>query len=266
MKILLLTDIHSWSDTNYPNKKWSNYINSFWAKLESSISLLKEISTSVDLVINLWDFIHEESLLKDTEQYNKSKSLLESLWKPVFHVSGNHDLVYMTRDILSEIWWTDKLYYFKDFGWYRHIILDGNRDGNMNGVIQYSQKYRFDASQINWLQQVLMKSTLPCIVYSHFPIDNQDVSDNYYWSHSQNPHERAFPIWYLEVRKILEESKKVLAVFNGHTHFRHQMKIGDILYVNVGAFAENNGEWRATGEYAIADISQSWIHVDFWSV
>lgn len=266
MKILLLTDIHSWIDTNYPNRKWLKYINSFWEKLESSISSLKEIVLPVDLVINLWDFIHEASLSEDIEQYKISKVILESLWKPVLHISGNHDLIYMNRGILSEIWWTDKLYYFKDLEWYRHIVLDGNRDGNINGIVENWQKYRFDSNQIDWLRQVLSQSILPCIVYSHFPIDDQDISDNYYWSDNQNPHERAFPIWYLEVRKILEESKKVLAVFNGHTHFRHQMRIGDILYVNVGAFAENNGEWKAMGEYAIADISQDWINIDFWNI
>lgn len=266
MKILLLTDIHSWSDTNYPHRKWPNYINSFWEKLESSILMLRKVALTIDLVINLWDFIHETSLSEDIEQYKRAKDILESLWKPVLHVSGNHDLVYMDRNTLGEIWWTDRLFYYRDFGWFRHIILDGNRDGNKQGIVEKWQKYRFDLDQIDWLRQVLLQSILPCVVYSHFPIDEQDVSNNYYWSESPNSHERAFPIWYQEVRRILEESKKVLAVFNGHTHFRHQMKINDILYVNVASFAENNGEWEAIGEYAIADFSQGWMNINFWNI
>lgn len=263
MKLLLLSDIHSWSDTNYPNKRWKDYINSFWSTISANIDVLSSIAQSVDLVVNLGDFIHETSLGSDIYEYKRWMQLLSSLWKPVLHIAGNHDLVYLDRAILSELWQTEHLYYFRDMNGYRHIVLDWNREGNRNGIIEKWQSYRFDQVQIEWLTNVLSASPSPCVVYSHFPLDDQDVSSNYYWKDAWNPHERAFPQRYLEIRKILNASWKVVAVFNGHTHFHNKMNIDNIAYINVGSFSENDGTWRPTKEYAIASFDNGCIDVSF---
>lgn len=251
MKLLLLTDIHAWADTNYPNRKWAAYINCFGSTFESSVLALQEAARLVDIVVNLGDFIHQTSREDDITQYKSWIKLLDSLGKPVLHVAWNHDLVYLEREILASLWYTERLYYFRDIGGYRHIVLDGNREGNKNGIIiDRNQRYRFDEAQLVWLQTVLNESNTACIVYSHFPIDDQDLSQNYYWP--ENPEERAFPLGYREVRWILEKSEKVIAVFSGHTHFSHRITIWGIEYFTVGSFAENDGNGKPTREYSIA--------------
>ena len=260
MKILLLTDIHSWTDTNYPNRKWPEYINCFGWAFESSSWDLQNIAESVDIEVNLGDFIHETSREADIAQYKSWIELLSSLGKPVLHVAGNHDLVYLDREILASLWGTEKLYYFRDIGEYRHIILDGNREGNTGNTFDRNQRYRFDEEQLIWLESILRKSDTPCIIYSHFPIDDQDLSENYYYP--ENSEERVFPLGYREVRKILEDSRKVIAVFSGHTHFPHRTIIGGIEYITVGSFAENDGSGKPTRQYVIANIDGKNIEIE----
>ncbi len=260
MKILLLTDIHSWTDTNYQNRKWPEYINCFGWAFESSIWALQDVAASVDMVVNLGDFIHETSREADIAQYKSWIELLSSFGKPLLHVADNHDLVYLDRETFASLWGTERLYYFRDMGGYRHIVLDGNREGNKDGTFDRNQRYRFDEEQLIWLKMILRESTSPCIIYSHFPIDDQDLSENYYWP--ENPEERAFPLGYREVRRILEDSGKVIAIFSGHTHFPQRTIIGGIEYITVGSFAENDGNGKPIRQYAIVNVDNKNIEVE----
>ena len=56
-----------------------------------------------------------------------------------------------------------------------------------------------------------------------------------------------------EVRQILERSKKVLAVFNGHQHTGRYNIINDIHYYTLKAVVEGQG--TENNAYAIVEIS-----------
>jgi hypothetical protein len=45
-----------------------------------------------------------------------------------------------------------------------------------------------------------------------------------------------------EIRRILERSEKVLAVFQGHYHRNDYKQIGDIHYCTLAAMVEGSGE------------------------
>ena len=55
-----------------------------------------------------------------------------------------------------------------------------------------------------------------------------------------------------KIRKILEESGKVLAVFQGHLHQNFHSHIGGVHYVTLAAMVEGSGE--ENNAYAILDI------------
>ncbi len=231
MKILLITDIHYGENTNYPKIGGEEYINSFGSVFESFLPHLKEAIASHDLVINLGDLIHETTTEEDISAYKKALALLGNE-VPVKNVIGNHDLNTLARGQLSEMIGEKKIYYSFDFQGYHHVVLDGFRETK-------GDPHRIESEQLEWLKSDLQATSLSTIVYCHYPLDDQNLDSNYYFS--QRP-DRALILNREEVRSILEASGKVLCVFNGHTHFFNHEIINGIAYTTVPSFTENDGE------------------------
>jgi alkaline phosphatase len=57
-----------------------------------------------------------------------------------------------------------------------------------------------------------------------------------------------------EIRDILEKSKKVLAVFQGHNHAGAYSRINDIHYYTLKAMVEGSG--AGNNSYAIAEVDR----------
>ena len=112
---------------------------------------------------------------------------------------------------------------------------------------------------MQWLSDSLENTNFPTVIYIHHPLDEQSMENNYYFR--ERP-ERSCVSNRKEVRKMLEDSGKVVAVFNGHTHFFHEQTINNIQYITVPSFAENNGNYEPAQSYAIADFSNTKIQVE----
>ena len=87
------------------------------------------------------------------------------------------------------------------------------------------------AAELEWLAADLKASNRQVIVFAH---QRLDVSDNHGVKNNA------------EVRKVLESSEKVLAVFQGHSHQNDLKEISGIHYCTLvamveGSGAENNG-------------------------
>jgi alkaline phosphatase len=87
------------------------------------------------------------------------------------------------------------------------------------------------AAELEWLRSDLHDTDKPVIVFAH---QRLDVSNSYVVKNAT------------EVRKLLENSEKVLAVFQGHSHKNDHTEIGGIHYCTLvamveGSGAENNG-------------------------
>ena len=66
-----------------------------------------------------------------------------------------------------------------------------------------------------------------------------------------------------EIRKILEDSKKVRAVFNGHLHWNKMDVHNGIPYFNIQSLVENfKGEDQPSKTWAIVEITPKAINVD----
>lgn len=112
---------------------------------------------------------------------------------------------------------------------------------------------------MKWLSKSLEATILPTIIYIHHLLDEQSMENNYYF---RDRPEKSRVSNREEVRKILESSGKVAAVFSGHTHFFHEQTMNGIKYITVPSFAENNGNHEPVQKYAIADFSNSGIQID----
>ena len=83
-----------------------------------------------------------------------------------------------------------------------------------------------------------MKATeKPVVVFAH---QRLDVSDNYGMKNAA------------DVRKVLEGSKKVRAVFQGHSHKNDYKEIGGIHYCTLVAMIEGSG--AENSGYSVLDV------------
>ena len=92
-------------------------------------------------------------------------------------------------------------------------------------------------SQLDWLRQQLHANPFPSVVFVHQLLDGEG-------SHYINNA--------VEVRKILEDSGKVLAVFQGHQHDGQYSLINGIHYYTLPAVVEGAGQ--KSNAYAIVEI------------
>lgn len=243
MKIFLITDIHHGENSNYPNLRGLEYINVYGEHYQKLVPMLKDEMDSCDLVVNLGDFIHDESAEKDAETYKEALSLLTTKTR-VKHVAGNHDLRNLSRETWSSLVGESKSYYSFDMGDYHHVVLDGN-------VTEPRGPYYLSEEQLIWLKEDLEKTQYKVIVYCHHPLDNQSMENNYYFK--ERP-ERASINNKFFVRNVLKKSGKVLAVFSGHTHFYSREEMDGILYFTIPSFMENDGNHNPKAEYGVATL------------
>lgn len=244
MRIFLITDIHHGRDSNYPTLGGTEYINVFGESFRSLFESLRPEVETGDLVVNLGDLIHDIDPETDLQTYQEAVSILQTktLTK---HVVGNHDVRNLSREQWCQLAGVQQTYYSFDLGGYHHVVLDGAQR-EMRGP------FYLDEAQLEWLEQDLAQTELKTLVYCHFPLDNQNFDDNYYFK--DHP-ERGSASNKRFVRKIFEKSGKVLAVFSGHTHFFSDQIMEGIRYVTVPSFTENDSNHRPKAEYAIVEAS-----------
>ena len=251
MKIALITDIHHGHNTNYKHLKGEEYVNLFGAEFKDASKKLISIFDQSDLVVNLGDLIHDEDKEQDIHTYGEAVSFFNSNSR-VEHVIGNHDLRNLTMKDLIEIVHRDKEYFSFDLKCFHHIVLGGTRK-------EPRGPHYIEEEQLKWLENDLNTTDLPTFIYCHYPLDNQDLSENYYFKSRPDGGSIANKGF---VRPILERSGKVKAVFNGHLHFYHQEVIKGITYCTVPSFSENNGVNRPNHQFALVEVTNEGLNIE----
>lgn len=200
-----------------------------------------------DLLVNLGDDIEDESREADLARYTECQSILRSANAELVNVAGNHDTVHLTREDLTRIWGREgMLYYSLDRGGFHLVVL--------HTIERKDVDARIPRAQLDWLRDDLARTSLPTVVLMHHSASEQDLSDSVWFSgrsHLALVHERR------ELRAILEESKKVRVVFNGHVHRNYLDVINGIPYVTIQSLTENLDEdapGRPAATYALATL------------
>lgn len=160
-----------------------------------------------------------------------------------YHVIGNHDLARFDKSQFLHAVATKKPHYSFDYGGFHCIVLDANYRKDFTPYkannFQWTEPYISPAEQ-RWLQKDLGTTSKKCLVFVHQRLDDE-----------KDPHGvKNGP----DVRRILESSGKVLAVFQGHDHSGGYATVGGIHYLTHRAMVEGPG--LQNNSYALVTVSQ----------
>jgi hypothetical protein len=202
----------------------------------------------VDFLIELGDFKDENR--PPVEQrtlvhLQNVEAVFRRFHGPRYHVLGNHDMDSISKQqFLTHVENTGvdarRSYYSFDVRGLHGIVLDANyrSDGSDYSHGDFDWKdANIPAHEIDWLRQDLTASRGPVIVFVHQLLDGTDSV------HVKNAS---------EVRRVLEASGKVPAVFQGHHHPGAYGHISGIHYYTLKAVVEGHGE--DNNSYAIAEV------------
>lgn len=170
---------------------------------------------------------------------------------PLYHVLGNHDMDSISKEqflagISNHGFPKAQSYYSFNRGSFHFVVLDANfsRTGAPydHGNFDWKDAH-VPEEQLAWLKRDLRDTPLPTVVFVHQQLDAPGFPDS---------HRVYCPDNADAVRKILEDSKKVLICFQGHYHPGSLHTLGGIHYYTLKGVIEGSG--KAHNSYAIVEI------------
>lgn len=224
VRIGLLTDLH-YADKNPGG---SRHYRETLAKLEDAALQFEKDQPAH--VVELGDFIDAADSVRTEMSYlQRINKEFAALPGQKHYVLGNHCVDTLTKDeFLGEVG-QQKSFYSFDAGGIHFVVLDAcfRSDGTPYGRKNFQwTDTNIPKKQLEWLASDLKDSGKNTIVFVH---QRLDVSNSYGVKNAP------------EVRRILEESGKVQAVFQGHSHKNELKDINGIHYCVHRAMVEGSG-------------------------
>ena len=216
------------------------------AKLAECVQVMN--GKGVAFLVELGDF-KDQDRTPDEARTLKYLETIESVFAefkgPRYHVIGNHDTdslskaQYLAAAPNSGIEPNATRYSFVSGG-VRFVVLDAGHksDGSDydHGNYDWSDS-NVDEPQLAWLAETLAASREPALVFVHQQLDGVGA---YYVKNAA------------QVRQVLEASRKVIAVLQGHRHEGAFSEIGGIPYFTVKGLIE--GAAPDHNAYGIVDV------------
>jgi len=240
----IMTDIH-YADREMAKER---YYRQSLVKMKEAVDTMNQ--EKVDFIVELGDFKDQDPVPteKKTLKYLADiESVFTKFKGPTYHVLGNHDMDGISKSqFMSEIHNTgispEKTYYSFNQKGIHFVVLDGNytKDGKDfdHGTYQWESPW-IAAKEMKWLKEDLDVDPLPTIIFVHQLIDDSKEMKR----SVQNA---------AAVRKILEHSGKVLAVFEGHINAEKYDIINKIHYYSLISMVEGDGP--ENNSYVIVDV------------
>ena len=231
----LVTDMH------YADKApaGSRHYRESLAKLSEAAEQFQK--QQPDHVVELGDLIDAADSVAVEQGYLKRiNKEFAALPGKKHYVLGNHCVYTLMKDEFLAGVGQKKSYYSFDSGGFHFVVLDScfRSDGKPYGRKNFQwTDPNIPAAEIDWLKADLKSATGQTIVFAH---QRLDVSNHYGVKNAA------------EVRKVLEDSGKVLAVFQGHSHKNDYKEIAGIHYCVLAAMIEGSG--AENNGYSIMDI------------
>ena len=238
------------SDVHYAEREpqWNRAYRQSKAKVQEAVDRMNQ--EKLDFAIELGDFKDQDAVPNEANTL-KYLSDIESVFQkfkgPTYHVLGNHDTdgiskqQFLERVENTDIPKTESYYSFSRKG-IHFVVLDGDftKEGKAYDHGNFSWDDSFiPESQINWLKADLKLNRLPVVVFVHQMLGN--------WRDRKLEIQNA-----AAVRQILEQSGKVLCVFQGHVHEESYQVINGIPYYSVNAVVDGDGSENSS--YMIVDV------------
>ncbi len=255
VRFALATDSHYSEKEPLDDKHYSESL----LKMQEFVSTVNDQDCA--FAVHLGDF-KDEDLIADpatTLDYLKRMEQAFSGFKGMrYHCIGNHDLDSITKnEFLSHVENSTidprKSYYSFTRGSVKFIVLDANF--NSEGEDHFFQEEEdwerpfLPEQQLRWLEKELNSSSKPCVVFCHHPLFA-------YVKNGRSYHVVNYP----EIRSVLEESGKVVAVLNGHMHEEMFHEINSIQYLAMNSMLE--GTFVQRNCFYLLEISPSGLFID----
>lgn len=156
-----------------------------------------------------------------------------------YHVLGNHELDYATKDEIIRRQEMPGAYYSFDYGAYHFVVLDCNfirkegkfiDFGNANYYIAKEFRDLINPDQLIWLKEDIQKTDKHVIIFSHQTFDDIIIRGS-------NPVPNRSEVRNLiqEINSIPTAKNKVIACFAGHDHLDHYNQIDGVHYFAVNS-------------------------------
>ncbi len=229
LRVGLITDLH------YADKApaGTRHYRETLAKLEEAATQFEKDQPT--FLVELGDFIDAADSVDVEQSYLKTINReFSAICKDRHYVLGNHCVDTLRKDEFLAGVEQENSYCSFDRGSFHFVIVDScfRSDGEPYGRKNFQwTDANIPTAELEWLEADLKATDKKVVVFAHQRLDvgnNHGVKNN------------------AEVRKVIESSGKVLAVFQGHSHQNDLKQIGGIHYCTLvamveGSGAENNG-------------------------
>ena len=241
----IVTDAH-YADANTSG---SRFYRESLAKMRECVGKMNQ--ENVGFLVELGDFKDQGCPASEEETLKFLMSIETEFAKfagPRYHVLGNHDADSISKNaFLEKVDNTaipkDKSYYSFTRKGIQFIVLDANfkKDGTSydHGNFVWSDA-NISKVELDWLKKTLSDHQGKSLVFIHQQLNTEGTAECVTNASA--------------VRKILTESGKVIAVFNGHAHDGGAQKIDGIHYYTLEAMIEGSGP--ENNAYAIVEVNK----------
>ena len=236
VRVGLLTDLHH----GEKEPAGTRHYRETRTKLREAIEHFKDVKP--DVVVELGDLIDAApSVATEIAWLEAIDGDLRELPCDVHYVLGNHCVATLTKEEFLEKSGARDAYYSFDSGPLHCVVLDAcfRKD-----LVAYGRN-NFEWSDANvppeelrWLEKDLAATDRKTIVFAHQRLDDVGTA------HAV----RNAAI----VRRVLEQSGKVLAVFQGHHHVNDHRDLNGIHYVTLAAMIEGSG--AEANAYSVLEV------------
>ena len=225
LKVGLVTDLH------YADKPpaGSRYYRETPDKLAEAAEHFNRENPK--FIVELGDFVDAaDSVDAELGYLKRINGDFSAICKDRHYVLGNHCVYTLTKqEFLGGVEQKESYYSFDSSG-FHFVVLDScfRSDGEPYGRKNFKwTDPNIPDAEIEWLRADLNNTTKRTVVFAH---QRLDVSNDYGVNNAA------------EVRKMLEASGNVLAVFQGHSHKNDHNDIGGIHYCTLVAMVEGSGD------------------------
>ena len=194
-------------------------------------------------LVELGDFIDAADSVDTELGYLKRINRdFTAICKNRHYVLGNHCVYTLTKTEFLEGVGQKKSYYSFDSSDFHFVVLDScfRSDGEPYGRKNFEwTDPNIPAAEVEWLKADLKETSKKAVVFAH---QRLDVSNHYGVKNAA------------DVRKVLEQSEKVLAVLQGHSHKNDHKDIGGIHYCTLVAMVEGSG--AESNGYSLMNLAE----------
>jgi 3',5'-cyclic AMP phosphodiesterase CpdA len=224
LRIGLITDLHFADRDTWRTRHYRETL----VKLEECVERFNAAPPA--FAVELGDFIDAaETVEEEIGFLRRVEAAYARLKCPRHYVLGNHCVSTLTKQQFRDNCGAREPYYSFDEGGFHFVVLDAcyraDGAGYEPGNFEWTDT-EIPPPQREWLAADLASSGKPALVFVHQRVD----VENHYAVKSAT-----------EVRRVLEESGRVLAVFHGHSHQNEYRQINGIHYCTLAALIEGSG-------------------------